>query len=113
MANAVTWTKRVAAWRASGLTAPRFCEGRDFAVGTLRWWASRLGRGHVPGSAADAVFPLARVVRRRDTGRVRGAGAGVVIELGGMRVAVDEGFDRASLHAVLDVLAERSARGER
>ncbi|MGH7605075.1 MAG: IS66 family insertion sequence element accessory protein TnpA, partial [Gemmatimonadaceae bacterium] len=31
MADRATWAKRVAAWRASGQSATKFCEGRDFA----------------------------------------------------------------------------------
>jgi hypothetical protein len=36
------WAERVAAWRESGLSAPRFVAGKSFAASTLRYWASRL-----------------------------------------------------------------------
>ena len=44
MSNQSIWSQRVDEWRKSGLTAAEFCEGRDFAVGSLRAWSSRLGR---------------------------------------------------------------------
>lgn len=109
MANAAAWAERVAAWRASGLTAPEFCAGRGFAVGTLRWWATRLERER----AESVAFPLARVVRRPSEPRAASDGGGVVLEVGGVRVAVGAGFDRATLGAVLDVLEERAAGGGR
>ncbi len=55
MPNESTWSQRVDEWRKSGLTAAQFCEGRDFAVGSLRSWSSRLGR--------RPAVALARVVR--------------------------------------------------
>lgn len=50
MADRTTWKRRVAEWRASGLTSRRFADGRSFAPVTLTWWAWNLGRE----SARDA-----------------------------------------------------------
>jgi len=112
MADRATWVKRVGAWRASGQTAARFCEGRDFSVGSLRFWSSRLGR-----SSPETVQPairMARVVRRTTAVRARdAAGGSIVLELGGARVAIGAGFDRDALVAVLDVLESRGHRGAR
>ena len=44
MADRTTWKRIVAEWRASGLTAREFAEGRGFAHMTLTWWAWNLGR---------------------------------------------------------------------
>ena len=118
------WAGRVAAWRASGQTAPEFCEGKDFKPGGLRYWASQLRKGkdvtptrderaarvpqaaQPPAVAKEAAPPeqvrLARVVRAR-----RPAPApetAVVIEVGATRLAVRRGFDREVLRAVLDVV---------
>jgi transposase len=93
MADARTWTKRVAEWRSSGQTADAFSAGRGFAPGTLRWWASRLER-------RKAGF--IRVVR--DIAPTPERDAAIEIEIGGVRVLVRAGFDRDALAKVLDVV---------
>lgn len=93
MADAQTWSKRVAAWRASGQTASEFASGRAYAASTLRWWASQLGRRDVG---------FVRVVAAPSP--VAAPDAAIEVEVGGMRVLVRAGFDRATLADVLDVL---------
>ena len=92
MATSETWAKRVAAWRASGKPTDEYATGRGFAGSTLRWWASRLGR-------RQAAF--VRVVSAREPGTRDG---GVELEVGGVRVLVRAGFDRATLAEVLELL---------
>lgn len=87
------------------MTAPEFCEGHDFAVGTLRWWASRLERSAL--ERRTVAFPLARVKRRAAPAQVPVVGPALVVELGGARVTVPPGFDRATFEAVIEVLGER------
>ena len=94
------WAGRVSAWRASGLTAPAFCVGKDFKPGGLRYWSSRLGKG--VGSAPGKAVRLARVVRR--AGPAEAMETPIVIELGSARVGVRRGFDPGVLSAVLGVL---------
>jgi hypothetical protein len=115
------WSERVADWRSSGLTSKKFCEGREFTAGGLRHWAHLLGRdSKVP--LAEGGTRLARVVRvasPRKAGRAGSPSArcqetatgGLVVEYGQARVAVSVGFDRSTLAAVLDVLAERGQGG--
>ena len=112
------WSERVADWRSSGLTSKKFCEGRDFTAGGLRHWAHLLGRDStVP--RAEGGTRLARVVRVASPRRAGSTGAaaleatggGLVVEYGRARVAVSVGFDRSTLAAVLDVLAERGQGG--
>ena len=114
MANAAEWTERVAAWRASGLTADQFCAGRDFACRTLLRWSSELGRSAagptIRLARAEAVpkkpeIALARVVRTRPTVEI--PGAAIVIVVDGARVEVGRGASREVLTMVLDALAER------
>ncbi len=100
MGTASIWAARVAAWRASGQSARQFCEGKDFSAAALRTWGSKLGR----------VAPPAREVR---IAKVVPAGAlvdetPIVLEAGGVRVAVRRGFDAEALGAVLDVLRSRA-----
>ena len=119
MANAAEWTERVAAWRASGLTADQFCAGRDFACRTLLRWSSELGRTAVGPTIrfARAVpvpvpvpkkpeIALARVIRTRAPVEI--PGAAIVIVVDGARVEVGRGAAREVLLMVLDALSERS-----
>ncbi len=94
-------------WRASGLTAAEFCEGKGFKEGGLRYWASRLKRaqsGNRRGPDA-AEMRLARVVRAPAAPPgVKAEETPIVIEWGGARVGVRRGFDAAALREVLSVL---------
>jgi len=121
MTSAMMWSERVADWRSSGLTSKKFCEGREFTAGGLRHWAYLLGRDS-KGPRAEGGTRLARVVRVASPRKGRRAGSttapareaaegGLVVEYGQARVAVSVGFDRSTLAAVLDVLAERGLGG--
>ena len=104
MADAATWSARVAAWRASDQTAAEFCSRRDYAPATLRWWSSRLGRS--PEGAAPLARPrIARVVLAPSAAS---SSAPVVVEVGAARVTVERGVDRETLALVLDVLRAQS-----
>jgi hypothetical protein len=124
MSESRAWEQRVAAWRSSGLSAARFCAGRDFTETALRYWARRLGplgptRGPGPSEPAPAIR-LARVERAAFPGRASErpspapkptsaapvvGGRGVVLAVGELRIAIEPGFDRATLAAVLEVVA--------
>ena len=106
MTTEATWTKRVAAWRASGLTAAEFSDGRGFAAATLRWWSSRLRNPKKPPQ-----IPLARLVSRQSTSAERGGP--IVVELAGARVLVPSGVAREDLVVVLDSLDPRRGGGSR
>jgi hypothetical protein len=93
------WAARVAAWRSSGETAPRFCKGKEFSPGGLRYWSSRLGK-----DAAVGEVRMARVVR--EISAPEPVESPIVVETGGVRVAVRRGFDREALRAVLSLLGE-------
>ena len=99
MADRATWTKRVAAWRASGLTAEKFAERSGCASKTLRWWAWRLER-------ESRAF--VRVVREEATARAPEP-APIVIEINGVRVLVPAEVDRGALRDVLAAL--RASQG--
>lgn len=93
------WAARVTAWRSSGQTAPQFCKGKGFSPGGLHYWSSRLGQ-----SAAVGEVRMARVVR--EVPALEPMESPIVVEAGGVRVAVRRGFDREALRAVLSVLGE-------
>jgi tRNA threonylcarbamoyladenosine modification (KEOPS) complex Pcc1 subunit len=111
-----TWRSRVAAWRASGKTAEEFSASQGFAVGTLRWWSSRLGREGTPASVANSDIRLAKVVRSIEPVVVGAPGArgAVVIEMhdGRVRVLVEAGVDRATLSTVLELVGVAKGKGE-
>jgi transposase len=101
MARASEWAKRVASWRASGLSAERFCEGKDYSVASLRHWSSQVGRAK---RAAEAKRPrsvrLARVVRATSGA----ATPGIFVEVAGARVEVRGPVDAEALRAVVYAL---------
>lgn len=100
------WAARVEQWRASGKSAPEFAQGQGFESSTLRYWASRLKQ--LPQSLAKPV-PRVRMVRVRRTPRPVAAEP-MVVAIGGARVEVRSGFDRALLRQVVAALAtEREA----
>lgn len=101
------WAERVAEWKASGLSSPQFCEGKDFTAGGLRHWAHRLKHGGRP----PAKVRVAKVVRL-PAAPAATATAELVVEIGAARIVVRPGFDRATLAAVIEALAAR-AEGSR
>jgi hypothetical protein len=108
MADRATWAKRVADWRASGLTSSEFCADKPFTPGGLRNAAHELRRFARP----EAPVRIARVVRLAaplvaTTSAPSTPEVPVVVELGGARVVVARGVDRDALATVLDVLAAR------
>ncbi|HEU4734072.1 MAG TPA: hypothetical protein VFT22_39545 [Kofleriaceae bacterium] len=103
----------MAAWRASGETAEEFSAGRGFAVGTLRWWSSRLGREGTPASVASSGIRLAKVVRSTEPASVTPSGRGaILIEMpdARVRVLVEAGVDRATLSTVLELVGKGGSR---
>ena len=96
------WADRVAAWRASGDTAPAFCKGKDFTPSGLRYWASRLRKDRLSAPKREPEVRLARVVR--EAASAEPVETPILIELGAVRLGIRRGFDPATLRAVLDVL---------
>ena len=101
----------MAAWRASGESAQKFAEGRDYTVHMLRYWARRIAEE--AAASSEPSIRLARVVRApAEAAALPSAttrppvGAALVLEVGGARVQVPAGFERATLRAVLEVLRE-------
>jgi hypothetical protein len=100
------WSKRVARWRASGLTASEFASRHGFNVTTLRWWSSRLGRAS-KASPTSSLSPLTFVEM---TGAVLSREPIELALPSGVRVRVPHDFDAGALERLLDVLARPSAR---
>lgn len=99
MADAKTWAKRVAAWRASGLTCREFAERERLpAWRTLRYWAWRLDRESRESKLVRVVCEPKPAVPEAGPSKV----AEVEVRVGGSRVSIE--LDREGLAAVLEVL---------
>ncbi len=97
-----TWKSRVAAWRASGMSAAEFCARKEFSVSALRHWAGKLTK-------IEAERPEVRIAKVVASGSIPDVDTPLVLEVGGIRIAVRRGFDREVLRDVLAVLGSRSA----
>jgi hypothetical protein len=115
-ADAEAWSKRVAEWRASGLTAKDFCTKHDLRLSALRNWTYRL-RAAEKASEPNAVRLVPVTVKPPDapasTPQVEPAKPALTVELGAARIVVPAGVDRATLKMVLDALGEHVTRGAR
>ena len=96
MSTESKWAARVGEWRRSGLSAPAFCEGKEFTAGALRYWSSRL--------KAEKVVKEVRLARIVPSSDPTVPDTAVVIEAGAVRIGVRRGFDPEVLRAVLLVV---------
>lgn len=104
------WAERIADWKASGLTSVAYCEGKPFTAGGLRHWAYLLRQVTPRKPVALAEVRIAKVVpRTAPAGEAMPSRSheALVVEVGGARIAVRPGFDRATLAAVVEVLSSR------
>jgi hypothetical protein len=116
MTDAKTRAELVAEWRASGLSAVKFSEGRDFTAHRLWDWSSKIRKTEGAGTSESVPnalgrIRLARVVRMPSrAAEATPAGVGLTVEVFGARVTVPPGFDRATLAAVLDEIEARAGQ---
>jgi hypothetical protein len=100
------WAERVREWRASGLSAEAFVEGKDYRGSSLRWADARLRAGGSRSSDGPADAGASRSPRfvplRARASEPQGA---VVVEVGPARVHVSAGFSVALLGEVVRALA--------
>ena len=124
MARASEWRKRIAEWRASGLSAAKFAESLGCSAHQVWNWAAKF-RGEDAARTTEATaavqvgrvvahsIPLARVLRapRQESFEKPAASAtAMAVEVGGMRLVVPSGFDRGTLAMVLDEVEGRNPR---
>ena len=101
-------------WKASSETAAKFSEAGGFSEVGLRNWSYRLKRAKdAPPSETVRMVRVERALGRQKTAPFADAEEAVVlfVEIGGARVAVTPGFDRATLATIVAVLHERPRRG--
>jgi hypothetical protein len=114
MANAELWKKRVADWRASGLSAAEYCKGQEFTTGPLYRWSSRLAEaGRAEASPAVPLVQLVRGTKPPARAEAAPPAAQVIIEAQGARVLVPPGADVATVGVVLEALGVAGRSGGR
>jgi hypothetical protein len=131
MANAKTWRKRIGEYRASGLSAVKFAEGRDFSAHQIWNWAARFRKEDQAPPADVHVAPASAVLAPAlvKSGGVRMArlvrvpyqppptekpvAAELSVEILGVHIVVPRGFDRATFSLLLDEIDARGARSGR
>jgi hypothetical protein len=91
------WSKRIAQWKSSGLTAAEFARRNKVSEASLKWWSWKLGKKE------DATLSPLTFVEM--TGAVRRDAIEIVV--GAVQVRVSADFDDAALGRVLDVLERR------
>jgi hypothetical protein len=104
METRATWSKRVEAWKASGLTVAQYAAKHGLNEASLKWWKWRLGsRSKRARSASPAMSPLTFVEMTTES---RGDALELVLA-SGVTVRVPAAFDATALARLLDVLDKR------
>src|SRR5215831_9785026 len=104
------WQERIAEWKASGLSAEQFCQDKEFTTSALRQWVYRFKReAEAAPKTPESTVRVARVVRETmapvaPTRTAVPASEPLVVEIGGARISVRPGFDRATLGTVIELL---------
>ena len=108
--RAALWQERITEWKASGLTAERFCQDKEFTTSALRQWVYRFKReAQAALKTSEPTVRVARVVRETTarmapTRKATPAREPLVVEIGDARICVRPGFDRETLRTVIALL---------
>lgn len=96
------WQGLVRDWRRSGESCRVAAARLGVCASTLAWWGWRLGAAGRDALAGPGFMEVtSAVIPMLDSG------AGVAVELGGVRVRLEVGFDDETLSRLLDVLETR------
>ena len=102
------WSRLVAEWKRSGLTARQFASKRRLAASTLSWWAWRLrSQGALPGEQAGSGVELVSV--EVDESQTDGGGWELSLP-GGAVLRVEGPLEPASLREILSTVTRRRRR---
>lgn len=110
MANRKVWEQRVAAWRASGLTAAQFCTEQGLGQRALSRWSRRLQPEPAGSTPTVRLVRLVRTPAAIASPPPASASPALVIEIGGTRVTVGHGADVATVVTVLAMVGAGGAR---
>lgn len=101
-----SWAARVRAWRASGLSAERFAQGKGYAGSALRY---RAGKVLESGGVDQPPHVTLRRLVRTSAPPAAAFGAQVLVQVGGVSITVSAGFDPVLVRALVRCLAEEAA----
>lgn len=105
------WSLRVAAWRASGSTAPEFVSGKEFTASALRNWAYTLKQRGLEGESPLQLTHTPVRMARVDRSPPAMLPSSLTVEVGAARVSVPAGFDAVTVRAVLGALMSAASGG--
>jgi transposase len=108
MTKEAEWTKRVAEWRSSGLTAAEFCASHDYSAKTLWYWSSKLGRASRDTTGTPSVR-LVRVARQRVAPTP--SLSSISVEVAGAKLTLHGNVDEVALRTVVMTLRDLGLRG--
>lgn len=92
--------EHVAAWKASGLTQRRYCEGHHYSRSVLGYWSWKINNEKQVGSFIE--------VSTGGNRRVDSSEAMVELDVGDhYRLRLTDGFSSAAVKRLLDVLESR------
>lgn len=97
-ASREVWTKRVAQWKASGLTASDFARRHKLVEGSLKWWSWQLGAARKKAAMSPLTFVEMTSAVQREA---------IELVVGAIQIRVPSDFDEAALGKVLDVIERR------
>ena len=101
------WVERVQDWKASGLSARQFSEGKDFRAGRLRGWSCELARRKREQSTSLTKVPrLTRIVRTEKRTSSATPAPGITVKFGDVEVLITPGTERELIATVIQVLQE-------
>lgn len=92
------WSKRVAQWKASGVTAGEFARRHKVSEASLKWWSWKLGAARKKASVSPLTFVEMTAAVRREA---------IELVVGAIQIRVPAEFDETALGKVLDVVERR------
>lgn len=97
-ASREVWSKRVAQWKASGLTAAEFARRHKVVEGSLKWWSWQLGAARKKAAVSPLTFVEMTAPLQREA---------IELVVGAIQIRVPAEFDENALGKVLDVIERR------
>jgi len=92
------WSKRVAQWKSSGVTAAEFARRHKVSEASLKWWSWKLGAARKKTSVSPLTFVEMTAPARREA---------IELVVGAVQIRVPAEFDETALGKVLDVVERR------
>ena len=99
------WKERIAAWQASGQSAASFAEGKGYQGTSLQRWVAQFRVEEEAVTSAQ----FYKLVATEPVAVAKPVPVGLTLELGDVRICVDEGFSPTLLAAVVNALSARKA----